>query len=338
MSSITVIGIDLGKSIFHLIGHDQTGHEQLRKKLNRTKLIELLSNHEPIIIAMESCGGSHWLARKCQEFGHQTKLIPPQYVKPYVKTNKNDFIDADAIAEASTRPSMRFVSVKSEETQVLAVIQRIRSGYIKERTACMNRTGSILLEFGLSFPRGHNHMKKLFDWLSQQPNEIPKMLLQELIEIHEYYVQLNERVKQQEKKLLNIVEQDERAQLLKTIPGIGDLVASQCISTISNVQDFKNGRHMAAWIGLVPHQYSTGGKTKLLGISKRGDKALRTLFIHGARAMLSRLDRAEKHFGHWIVELRARKPFNVAVVALANKIARIAWSVLMYKRPFEIIK
>jgi len=338
MSSITVIGIDLGKSTFHLIGHDETGREQLRKKLNRTKLIEFLSNHKPIVIAMESCGGAHWLARKCQEFGHQTKLIPPQYVKPYVKTNKNDFIDADAIAEASTRPSMRFVSVKSEEAQILAVIQRIRSGYIKERTACMNRIGSILLEFGLSFPRGHIHMKKLFDWLSQQPSRIPKLLLQELVEIHEYYVLLNERIKQQEKKLLNIVERDERAQLLKTIPGIGDLVASQCISSISNVHDFKNGRHMAAWIGLVPHQYSTGGKTKLLGISKRGDKSLRTLFIHGARAILSRLDRAEKYFGHWIVELRARKPFNVAVVALANKIARIAWSVLMYKRPFEIIK
>ena len=243
MFSINVIGIDLGKSTFHLIGHDQIGHEQLRKKSNRTELIKFISNH-------------------------QTKLTPPQYVKPYVKINKNDFIDADAIAEASTRPSMRFVSVKSEDAQVLAVIQRICSGYIKERTACMNRTGSILLEFGLSFPREYSHMKKLFDWLSQQSNKIPKSPLQALIEIHQYYVLLNEWIKQQEKKLLNIVKQDERAQLLKTIPGIGDLVASQCISTISNVQDFKNGQHMAAWIGLVPHQYSTGGKTKLLDISK----------------------------------------------------------------------
>jgi transposase len=242
---------------------------------------------------MESCGGSHWLARKCQSFGHEVKLIPPQYVKPYVKTNKNDYIDADAIAEASTRPSMRFVGVKTETAQVISVIQRIRSSYVKERTACMSRIGAILLEFGMSFPKGHSKMKQL-------------------------------------------VEQNEDAQLLKSIPGVGNLTASQCLADISDVGHFKNGRQLAAWIGLVPHQYSTGGKTTLLGISKRGNKALRTLFIHGARSILSRPEVAVAVFGEWILELRARKPFNVAVVALANKLVRIAWSVLSTKQAFEV--
>ena len=285
---------------------------------------------------MESCGGSHWLARRCQSFGHDVKLIPPQYVKPYVKTNKNDFIDADAIAEAATRPSMRFVSVKSEQAQVISVIQKIRSSYVKERTACMSRIGAILLEFGMSFPRGHSAMKSLFQWLADSKEPIPAMLMRELVEHHEYYLQLNERIKIQDTKLKELVDNDERAQLLKSVPGIGDLTSSRCLSDISNPQDFKNGRHMAAWIGLVPHQYSTGGKTTLLGISKRGNKALRTLFIHGARALLSRLELAEKVFGRWIVQLRARKPFNVAVVALANKLARIAWSVMVSQRPFEV--
>ncbi|MGO2365372.1 MAG: IS110 family transposase [Pseudoalteromonas sp.] len=336
MSLIKVLGIDLGKSTFHVIGHDQSGREQLRRKFNRIKLLQFLSTHPEVIVAMESCGGSHWLARKCQSFGHQVKLIPPQYVKPYVKTNKNDYIDADAIAEASTRPSMRFVSVKSEQAQVMSVIQRIRSGYIKERTACMSRIGAILLEFGMTFPKGHSQMKKLFQWLADNGEPISPLLMQALVEHHDYYKYLNKQIETQDKKLKQLVENDERAQLLKTIPGIGDLVASRCLSDISNAHDFKNGRHMAAWIGLVPHQHSTGGKSTLLGISKRGNKSLRTLFIHGARALMSRPELAIKLFGNWLLALRARKPFNVTVVALANKLARIAWSVMTTQKPFEI--
>ena len=336
MSTIKVIGIDLGKSSFHLVAHDYRGRELFRKHLSRAKLIEFLAQTPATIIAMESCGGSHWLARKCQSLGHEVKLIPPQYVKPYVKTNKNDYIDADAIAEASTRPSMRFVGVKTETSQVISVIQRIRSSYVKERTACMSRIGSMLLEFGISFPKGHGKMKSLFQWLADNNEPIPPMLMQELIEHHDYYLQLNERIAGQDKKLKQLVEQNEDAQLLKSIPGVGDLTASQCLADISDAGNFKNGRQLAAWIGLVPHQYSTGGKTTLLGISKRGNKALRTLFIHGARSILSRPEVAAAVFGEWVLELRARKPFNVAVVALANKLVRIAWSVLSTKQAFEV--
>ena len=198
---------------------------------------------------MEACGGCHWLARKCQEFGHKVKLIPPQYVKPYVKTNKNDFIDADAIAEATARPTMRFVSVKTESSQVISVIQRIRSSYVKDRTACMSRIGATLLEFGMSFPKSHAKMKVLFQWLAEHGEPIPPMLLLELRDHHDFYLKLNQLILTQEKKLKEIVDHDERAQLLKTIPGVGNLTASRCISDISNTADFKNGRHLAAWLG-----------------------------------------------------------------------------------------
>ena len=336
MSNINILGIDIGKSTFHLVGHDSSGKEVCRKKLNRLKLISYLSTLAPTTVAMESCGGSHWLARKCQEFGHKTKLIPPQYVKPYVKTNKNDFIDADAIAEAASRPSMRFVSVKTEASQVISVIQRIRSSYLKNRTACMSRIGSILLEFGMSFPRSHSKMKSLFQWLAEHGEPIPPMLIRELREHHDYYLKLNELISLQDKKLKQLVENNELAQLLKTIPGVGTLTASRCLSDISNAADFKNGRHLAAWVGLVPRQFSTGGKTTLLGISKRGNKGLRELFIHGARAVLVRPEKAVAIFGNWLLELLSRKPFNVVVVALANKLARIAWAVLSTKQAFEV--
>lgn len=333
--SIKVIGIDLGKSTFHLVAHNERGQIVFRKKLSRQKLKVFLSNHPLTTIAFEACGGAHWLGRFCQQIGHQTRLLPPQYVRPYVKGNKNDFIDADAIAEAAQRPSMRFVPVKSEQAQVVGAIQRIRSGYVKERTACMCRISALLLEFGISLPKGHAVMKRLFSWLAQQKQSLPPLLMQELGGLHEHYSELDSKVRQQEKKLRQRVDDSVEGRLLKSIPGIGDLTASQCLSDLGDVKQFKNGRHLAAWLGLVPHQHSTGGKTTLLGISKRGDKHLRTLFIHGARAVLSRLEKIGGPFGDWLLRLRATKPFNVACVALANKLARIAWAVLRYQQPFN---
>jgi len=336
MTAIRVIGIDLGKNTFHLIGHDYSGREVMRKKLNRQKLLQLLSVHEPVVIAMEACGGAHWLARKCKSYGHEVKLIPAQYVKPYVKTNKNDFIDADAIAEASMRPNMRFVSAKSEQAQVGTVIRKIRSSYIKDRTACMNRIGSILLEFGISLPRGHSNMKNLFQWLADNKEPIPPMLILELRQQLDFYHQLNEWIKSQENKLEQLLKENDLLLLLQSVPGIGPMTASCCLSAISNPNDFVNGRNFAAWIGLVPRQYSTGGKPRMLGISKRGNKELRELFVHAARAVVWRDESAKRYFGTWLIELKQRKPFNVVVVALANKIARIAWSVMSTHKAFEI--
>lgn len=335
MSTIKVLGIDLGKSSFHVIGRDYSDNQVIRKKFSRSALIHYLHQLPSCTIAFEACGGAHWLGRQCESMGHQVKLIPPQYVKPFVKSNKNDFIDADAICEASTRPHMRFVSVKSEQAQIISAIHKARQGYIKDRTACMSRIGALLLEFGVALPTGHSVMKQLFSWLAQQRQTLPALLMQELVELHEHYLLLNSNIEKQDKKLKQLVEGDPVAQLLKTIPGIGDMTASLCLANISSATDFKNGRNMAAWLGLVPAQYSTGGKPKLLGISKRGNKELRTLFIHAARAVMSRPEKTGKIYGEWLMNLRATKPFNVATVALANKLARIAWAVMKTKQAFS---
>lgn len=336
MSTVKVIGIDLGKSTFHVVGHDHSGHQLYKHTFSRANLIQFISVHPPVTIAMEACCGAHWLARRCQECGHQVKLIPPQYVKPYVKTHKNDFIDADAIAEAATRPRMRFVSPKTEEAQLNIVIRKIRTGYIRERTATMNRIGSILTEFGFSFPQGHANMKQLFQWLADTKQPVPPLLILELRNQLDHYNQLNDKIKEQDKKLETLNRENELFAMLQTIPGIGPMTAACCLSSVSEPKDFSNGRNFAAWIGLVPFQYSTGGKTMMLGISKRGNKELRELFVHAARAVLSRDATVERYFGSWLIDLKRRKPFNVALVALANKLARIAWSVMATHKAFEV--
>ena len=336
MTSIKLLGIDLGKSNFHLVGLDATESTVYRKKLSRPKLLEFLTQIEPCTVAFEACGGSHWLARKCEQLGHKVKSIPPQYVKPYVKGNKNDFIDAAAIAEASSRPDMRFVPIKSESAQSIAACHRIREAFVAERTACMSRIGALLLEFGLSLPVGHKRMKELFFWLARQRNvSLPKGFILELQVAHDHYLYLNERVDQQDQKIKQWVKLDDACQLLLTIPGVGYLTASQVVMEVGNGGEFKNGRHMSAWLGLVPKQYSTGGKTTLLGISKRGNKRLRCLFVHGARAIMSRLESNDGPFTEWVKKLRATKPFNVACIALANKLVRIAWGVLNKHEKFS---
>ena len=336
MFTIKVLGIDLGKSNFHLIGRDLHEHCVYRKQLSRQKLLEFIANLPPCIIAFEACGGAHWLGRYCQLHNHTVRLIPPQYVKPYVKGNKNDFIDAEAIAEASGRPNMRFVAVKSEDAQTMAICHRLREGFVVERTATMSRIGALLLEFGLAFPVGHKAMKRLFFWLGRQSSvELPKALVLELKVAHDHYLYLNERIAEQDQKIKESVKQDDRCQLLKTVPGIGDMTASQLVMEVGNGSAFHNGRHMAAWLGLVPRQYSTGGKTTLLGISKRGNKRLRCLFVHGARAIMSKLDKGESPYSEWLRRQRQTKPFNVVCVALAHKLVRIAWAVLSKNEAFN---
>lgn len=234
------------------------------------------------------------------------------------------------------RPNMRFISPKSELAQVCTVVRKIRAVYLKERTACMNRIGSILLEFGISFPRGHHNMKNLFQYLADNKEPVPTTLVLELREQLDHYNQLNSWVKEQDKKLENLLKDDELLTLLQSVPGIGPMTASCCLSTVGNPNDFANGRNFAAWIGLTPHQYSTGGKSRMLGISKRGDKELRELFVHAARTVIWRDETAEHYFGSWLIDLKRRKPLNVALVALANKLARIAWSVMVTHKVFEI--
>lgn len=246
MSTIKVLGIDLGKSSFHVIGRDYSDNQVIRKKFSRSALIDYLHQLTPCIIAFEACGGAHWLGRQCKSMGHEVRLIPPQYVKPFVKSNKNDFIDAEAICEAVSRPKMRFVSVKSEEAQLISAIHKVRQGYIKDRTACMSRIGALLLEFGIALPRGHSVMKQLFSWLAQQRETLPSLMMQELVALHEYYLLLNDCIDKQDAKLKQLTETDPIGQLLKTIPGIGDMTASLCIANISSATDFKSGKNMVA--------------------------------------------------------------------------------------------
>ena len=336
MSTIQVIGIDLGKSNFHVYALGSNPQASFKKHFSRKQLIDFLANQPPTIVAFEACGGAHWLARKCQELGHDAKLIPPQYVKPYVKTNKNDFVDAEAITEAATRHNMRFVSPKTEEQQVIAICHRVRDGYVKERTAVMSRIGATLLEFGLSLQTGHKCMKELFCWLARQAHvTLPPLLLRELEVMHSDYHRLNDQIAEQDRKLKEWAKQEELCELVKSIPGVGDMVATALVMEVGSAVQFKNGREMAAWMGLVPRQYSTGGKHKLLGISKRGNKHLRCLFVHGARAMMSRLGRNKGPYDVWLLKLRESKPFNVVCIALANKLARIAWAVLTTRTPFQ---
>ena len=336
MSSIKILGIDLGKSCFHLIGRDS--HDQIifHKKLSRPKLLEHLAQLEPCIVAFEACGGAHWLGRICQSHGHDVRLIPPQYVKPFVKGNKNDFIDAQAIIEAALRPDMRTVAVKPVESQSQAVIHRLREGFVAERTACMSRIGAILLEFGLSLPKGHCTMKRLYSWLANQKVELCPVIIEELQVIHDHYLYLNERVAKQDVKVTRHVNLDVRCQLLKTVPGIGVITASQTVIEMGNATQFKNGREASAWLGLVPRQYSTGGKSKLLGISKRGNKRLRCLFVHCARSVLSRLDKYQGKLYDWLRKLRLTKSFNTVCIALANKLVRIAYAVLSKHEPYLV--
>lgn len=336
MSTIQVIGIDLGKSNFHVYALNSNPIASFKKHFTRKQLIEFLAIQSPTVVAFEACGGAHWLARKCQELGHTAKLIPPQYVKPYVKTNKNDFVDAEAITEAATRHNMRFVSPKSEEQQVIAICHRVRDSYVKERTAVMSRIGATLLEFGLSLPTGHKSMKELFFWIARQTHvRLPPLLMRELELMHSDYLRLNDQVAEQDRKLKEWAKENELCELVKSIPGVGDMVATALVMEVGDGKQFRNGREMAAWMGLVPRQYSTGGKQKLLGISKRGNKNLRYLFVHGARAMMSRLGRNLGPYDGWLMKLRESKPFNVVCIALANKLARIAWAVLTTKTPFQ---
>lgn len=337
MSSIKVLGIDLGKSNFHLIGCDAHHQPVLRQQLSRHKLLTYLVQLPPCIVAFEACGGAHWLGRFCQDQGHDVRLIPPQYVKPFVKGNKNDFVDALAITEAVRRPGMRFVPVKSVDQQSLAVIHRVREAFVAERTACMSRIGASLLEFGLSLPRGHSVMKRLFAWLAQQRISLGKVVLLELQLMHDHYLLLNERIAVQDRKIKVSVTDNALCGLLKTVPGIGDMTASQVVMEMGNMSQFKNGREASAWLGLVPRQYSTGGKPKLLGISKRGNKRLRCLFVHCARSILSRLDKYEGRLYDWLRILRSSKSFNVVCVALANKLVRIAYGVVSKGQRYQAI-
>ena len=333
---ITTVGIDLAKSVFQIHGVDARGKTVLRKQLKRNEVLKFFVNVPPCLIGMEACGGAHYWARKLIELGHEVRLMAPSFVKPYVKTNKNDRNDAEAICEAVARPNMRFVPVKSAEQQAVLALHRARSGWVKARTAQGNQIRGLLSEFGIVVPQGMARLRaQIPDILEHADNALPGLMRTLLGRLLAQLRELDQQVQELEREIVAWHRHNQDSRRLERIGGIGPLTASALVASIGDPKNFRNGRQVAAWIGLVPRQDSTGGKTRLLGISKHGDAYLRTLLIHGARSVLRHLAHRTDQTDVWLARLIARRNRNVAAVALANKNARIAWALLAHQRDFE---
>jgi transposase len=334
---VTLVGIDLAKNSFHVHGVDAAGKTVFSKKLSRAKFSPFVANLPACTVAMEACGGAHYWARRFRTFGHAVRLIAPQFVKPYVKTNKNDARDAEAIAEAAQRPGMRFVAVKTLEQQDVQAIHRMRSLTVERRTGQINQIRGLLLEYGLEIPQGRAALaRRLPEILEDAENGLSARFRAELSVLAEELRHLDERIAYYDTQIEEIARHDAQAQRLMTIPGIGAKCATALSAAVGEDPAlFGNGRALAAWLGLVPRQDSTGGRERLLGISKRGDVYLRQLLIHGARAVLRWVERKEDPTSRWATALKARRHTNVAVVALANKIARVAYAVMTSGKPYD---
>jgi transposase len=324
-----MLGIDISKNSFQLHGVDDAGKAVLKKRLPRSKLAAYIANLPPCLIVMESCGGANYWARVFQRGGHAVKLISPQFVKPFVKTNKNDANDAEAIVEAASRPSMNFVPIKQPEQQDIQSIHRVRSRVVKNRTALINEIRGLSLEYGITIAPGAAKVKKLLcEIIADSANELTLSSRECMQDLYDELIDVEARLQKLEKKIRQLCRQNETCRRILKIPGVGELTATAIVAAVPNASDFKNGRHMSAWLGLVPRQSSSGDKQILLGISKRGDRYLRTLLIHGARAVLSHCKNIDNDYGRWLTKKKATLSFNKAAVALANKNARIIWSMI----------
>jgi transposase len=323
------LGIDLGKTVFHVVGLNRQGEVVVRKKFSRTQLLQFTANLKVDLIGMEACGGSHFLGRALREQSHEVRLIPAQYVKPYVKTNKNDYIDAEAVAEAVGRPTMRFVPIKTEDQLDLQSLHRVRERWVMRRTAVVNQIRGLLLERGVTMRKGRKYVDQLLPMILEDADlKLSGALRTLLAQLKMELDQLTVRIAEMDRVIKQTAEEHEACQRMLAIPGIGPVTATAIIAAIGNGQAFEKGRGFSAWIGLVPRQHSTGGKQKLLGISKRGNPYLRKLFVQGARAVLQKRAVQSSGLSSWLEHLSSRSHPNVAAIALANKLARIAWAVL----------
>jgi len=334
---IKVVGIDLGKSNLQIYGVDERGHKQLDKKLTRQRLKTTMARLPACVMGMEACAGAHYWARLFRRDGHEVKLIAPQFVKPYVKSNKTDRADAEAICEAVQRPNMRFVAIKEVAQQDVQSLHRVRSQVVSNRTAQVNQIRGLLLEYGIDIPRGRVHVRKRLPLiLEDADNGLTRRFRALLSGLYDELVRLDERIGELDQEIEQLAQDDERARRLLSIPGIGAKCATALVAAIGDINAFRNGRELAAWLGLVPRQCSTGGKARLLGISKRGDVYLRQLLIHGARAVLRFVDRKEDRRSRWAKELQQRRNKNVATVAMANKMARTVYALLKHEDEYRV--
>ena len=333
---ITTIGIDLAKNVLQIHGADANGKPVLRKQLKRSEVMKYFANLEPCVIGMEACGSAHYWARQLQSLGHEVRLISPQFVKPYVKSNKHDIADAEAICEAVSRPTMRFVPIKNVEQQAMLSLHRAREGFVGDRTATANRIRGLMAEFGLVIPQGIGHVRsKVPELIEDATNELPGMFRALIDQLLDHLKWLDQQIEAIEIQIKTWHKNNTDSQRLAEIPGIGPIIATALIATIGHARNFKSGRELAAWIGLVPKQHSTGGKQTLLGIIKRGDAYLRRLLVHGARSM-AYYARKRADLDSWLYKLIARKNLNVAAAAQAHKTARIVWAVLAHGREFRL--
>ena len=333
---ITVLGVDIAKRVFHAVGMDDTGKIVLRKRLSRHALMPFIAQLPPVLIGMEACGGAHYWARRFREHGHEVKLMAPQFVKPYIKSNKNDMRDAAGISEAVTRPTMRFVPTKAVDQQDIQALHRVRERLMGARTALVNEVHGLLTEYGIVVPKGVSKFRQTV--VSKLESEQDKLtpLSQEMFgKLVEEFTALETQLAYYQAQLDTLATTHPECQRLLTIPGIGPLTATALVAAVSDATAFKNGRQFAAWLGLVPRQYSTGGKERLLGISKRGDRYLRKLLIHGARATMRWVGLKTDRRSHWIRQLVERRGKNRTAVAVANKNARIVWALLTSHQDYQ---
>jgi transposase len=328
MKNITILGIDLAKNVFQIHGTDSKGKCVLKKKLTRTKLIEFIATLKPCLIGIEACGSAHYWARKFKDMGHTVKMMSPQYVKPYIKSNKNDENDAEGIAEAVSRPNMKFVPIKTIEQQDMLLLHRVRELAIKERTAHSNQIRGLLSEYGVVIAKGLHQIEQLEVILETNKDKITEWAEGIFRKMHEQYKMIDKQVEDYEKQIKEMTKKDEVCQAIMEIEGIGPITASAAVATIGDAKVFKRGREVSAWLGLVPKQHSSGGKEKLLGISKRGDGYLRKLLVHGARAVVRLCDNKTDRRSQWVTDKKKRCGSNKAAVALANKNARIIWAIM----------
>jgi len=333
---IVVLGIDLGKNSCSLAGTDASGRVVMRRRLRRSSVRDFVCRLEPCVVAMEACCGAHHLGRVFGARGHEVRLMSPEYVRPYVKAQKNDDRDAEAIAEAATRPTMRFVAVKSEAQSDVQALHRARERLVAERTALINHLRALLLERGIVAPQGRRRLEaELCTFADEESSALSPRIRLLVEDLRREWRSLDERIAAFDAEFVALARHDEAARRLMTIPGIGTINATALVAAVGDARTFKRGRDMAAWLGLTPRQMTTGGRPRLLGISKRGNRYLRKNLIHGARAVLPYLAERDTPLGRWVKGLLARAHKNVVVVALAARLARIAWAVLAGGRAYD---
>ncbi|SIT10276.1 Transposase [Roseivivax lentus] len=334
--SIVILGIDLGKNSCSIVGLDANGAVIVRRRMRRDGVIAFAAKLRPCTMAMEACCGAHHMGRALAELGHEVRLMSPEYVRPYVKAQKNDDRDAEAIAEAATRPTMRFVELKSEEQLDVQTLHRVRDRLVGDRTSLTNQIRSLLLERGHVVAQSHARLRLLLaELLNCEAGSLSPRMVFLLGDMRARWEELDRRIGAFDAEFAAMARTDDRARRLTSIPGIGALNATALVAAVGDAATFDKGRDLAAWLGLVPRQASTGGRPKLLGITKRGSRYLRKMLIQGARSAMPSLAKSDTAVGAWLRGLLARAHPNVAVVALAAKMARTVWALLRHGQTYN---